>query len=68
MAAHGDDISSLLARVQQAGASNIHADPSVKGELLQTLDVLKREIEGPAAYLSRVRQAVRGYQSDQLMC
>ena len=63
MAAQRADITNLLARVQQVGASNFHHDPSTKGELLQTFDVLKREIEGPAAYLSRVRQAVRGYKS-----
>ncbi|MCJ1264909.1 hypothetical protein MMC22_004784 [Lobaria immixta] len=57
MAAQRADVTRLLARVQQAGASNFQDDPSAKGELLHTLDVLKREIEGPAAYLSRVRQA-----------
>lgn len=67
MAAQRADITRLLAQVQQAGASNFQDDPSAKAELLRTLDVLKREIEGPAAYLSRVRQAVRGYKSEQLM-
>ena len=67
MAVQREDIATLLARVQQAGASNFQDDPSVKGELLQTLNVLQREIEGPAAYLSRVRQAVCRCKSEKPM-
>ena len=61
MAAQRANITKLMARLQQAGTSNFQDDPPTEGDFLHTLDVLKREIEGPAAYLSRVRQAVRGY-------
>ena len=61
MAAQRTNVTKLLARLQQASTSNFQDDSPTKGDFLQTLDVLKREIEGPAAYLSRVRQAVRGH-------
>ena len=59
MGSHGVEFGRLQALLQQAGTSDLQDDPKLKGELLKTLDVTKREIEGPAAYLSRVRQAVR---------
>ena len=58
MATQAADVPELLKWVQQASTRNIGDDPSAKRELLHRLDVVRREIEGPASYLSRVRQAV----------
>ena len=58
MASQVADVPGLLEWVQQASTRNIGDNPSAKGELLHRLDVVRREIEGPASYLSRVRQAV----------
>ena len=59
MATQAADVPELLKWVQQiAKTRDIGDDPSAKRELLHRLDVVRREIEGPASYLSRVRQAV----------
>ena len=66
MPAQGVDVTELLARIQQIGSSNFQDDHLAKGKLLNALSVLQREIEGPAAYLSRVRQAVCPHESVRL--
>ena len=50
---------SLLARVQEIGNSDYQNDALLKSEILQKLEILQREIEGPAAYLSRIQKLVR---------
>lgn len=58
MATQVTDVPALLEWVQQASIPTLGDNPTAKGELLHRLDVVRREIEGPASYLSRVRQAV----------
>lgn len=51
------DAPEMLKWVQEASTRNVGDDPSAKRELLHRPDVVRREIEGPASYLSRVRKA-----------
>lgn len=58
MTAQREVIARLLSEVQEAGTSYLHGDQSTKISLLQKISVLQREIEGPAAYVSRMRLSV----------
>ena len=51
-------IEQLLEQISEAGQQTLNDNPSSGTNLISTLALAQREIEGPGAYLTRTRFAV----------